>query len=276
MAEKQCIWFNSALFFFFIALLESCFSTSAFRNMYFLLDLCSARKNTHFPLFSFFFLPTFSRFLHDELAHRTVCAALFFRLFRRHVSTNSFKCFYSPPFSIYERKQKAIYIYSYLWGPEGTRELPPIPEVRESWRAGLYFRDAMTRHSPAAPLQHTLDFRRVTGDDTGQDPALGLIKPPSWKPSKNVSTGLVPPHGETQSSCCCIRSPVAARSNPPLYFFPLITCKKPQKTQNKTVGLQRGPQRSAAAGTVQAFLLISVQGTGREDGWEGLSLWAQS
>lgn len=35
----------------FIALLKSCFSTSAFRNVHFLLDLCRAWKKTHPSLF---------------------------------------------------------------------------------------------------------------------------------------------------------------------------------------------------------------------------------
>lgn len=102
-----------------------------------------------------FFLLTFNHFLYNTLTHRTLAPLLFFGLFRRHVSTSSYKCFYfeaTATLSKYERKQKL-----YLWGPEGTRELPPIPEVRDSWRVKwITERLAMTCPCPATRLEWEL------------------------------------------------------------------------------------------------------------------------
>lgn len=117
------------MYHFFISLTESCFSTSAFRNVHFLLDLYGAgQKKMHFS-----FLPadyeSFPLWYACTLHCFTPCCS--FSLFKCHVHNNSYKSSLSNrcPFKIWWLIRKL-----YLYAPEGTCELPPIPEVKDSWR----------------------------------------------------------------------------------------------------------------------------------------------
>lgn len=74
------------LYVIFLSLFSNCFSTSAFRNVHFLLDLCGAREDTHFPFFSADLQSFPLRYARTLRCY----TALLFLLFRRHVSTNSF------------------------------------------------------------------------------------------------------------------------------------------------------------------------------------------
>ena len=155
--------------------------------MHFLPDLCGARKNTHFPFFSAD-LQSFPL----RYARTPRCStALLFLLFRRHVSTNSFECFYfEKPLPFQNMSINKSYICRVRKENVSYR---PVPR---SGRAGgcecITGRRAMTCTGPATPLQHThiLDARKGTGDDTHQDPELVLIKPPSRKPLKTWSDSV--------------------------------------------------------------------------------------
>ena len=88
--------------------------------MHFLLDLCTARKNTHNSLFSADLQSFPPRYASTHvLFFSDVMSARFIQMFSLCATA---------ALSEYEGKQKL-----YLNGPEGTRESPPIPEVRESW-----------------------------------------------------------------------------------------------------------------------------------------------
>lgn len=119
--------------------------------------------------------------------------------------------------SKYEYKQKL-----YLLGPEGKRELPPSPEVRESWRLRVHYRKACydLHRSSNSITTHTLDARKGTGDDTHQHPELVLIKPPSRKPLKTWSDSVsLLPHPR----------PITLLI---LWGLTLLLCKKKQNKNN--------------------------------------------
>lgn len=173
-SQKQCIWFNSVHFLSrfsravsALPLSETCTSCS----------ICPALEKIHTsPFFCRPSIISSTICSHTALLHRIVLSP--FQASCYHQFKQMFLLWVTAALSKYEHKQKL-----YLWRPEGTRELPPIPEVRESrGMKCITGRRALTCPGPLTPVQHTLDFR--TGDDTHQDPGLVLIKPPSGKPSK--------------------------------------------------------------------------------------------
>lgn len=147
----------------------SCFSTSAFRNVRFLF---------HTSFFFFFsadlrsFPLWYARVLH-------CCAVLFFCLFQtscQHQFIWMFSLWLTAALSKKknECKQKTIFV------GVGRKERVSCHPFLRSRRAGGWSaftgRSALTCPGPAAPLQHKLDFRTGTVDDTHQDLGVVLIK----------------------------------------------------------------------------------------------------
>lgn len=111
----------------FIARLKSCFSTSAFKNVHFLINQSCSRKNMRF-----LFLSAFDHFLYDTLAHCTVAPHCSFALSDVTLAPIHLNVLFLNkccPF-----KNTSVNKTGTCRGPEGTRESPPIPEVRENLR----------------------------------------------------------------------------------------------------------------------------------------------
>lgn len=151
--------------------------------MHFLLDLCGAREDTHFPFFSADLQSFPLRYARTLRCY----TALLFLLFRRHVSTNSFECFYfEKPLPFQNMSINKSYI---CWVRKENVSYRP---VLRSGRAGVHYRKACydLHQSSNSITTHTLDARKGTGDDTHQHPELVLIKPPSRKPLKTWSDSV--------------------------------------------------------------------------------------
>lgn len=124
---------------------------------------------------------------------------------------------------------------SYIYGePEGTRELPPIPEVKESWSVEVRYGKACS-DLPLPSDSHynthwTLERELVMTPIT--TPGLVLIKPPTWKPSK-ITLLAFSLHMNSLSQLAAILtthySVHIVRFNPPLNVLVLISCASKQK-----------------------------------------------
>lgn len=131
----------------------SCCNTSAFRNVHFLIDLLE--KKTHFPLHCLILI------ISSSILTLHYCTTLFFCLFRRHVSTNSNRCFYSEllPFQIMNINKKNIFVES----GRNIGSYSPFLRSRTTGEWSKKGQESMLWPSPATvaciSTKHALDFR---------------------------------------------------------------------------------------------------------------------